>query len=224
MNNCAFRPRALWDDTWVRSRPHSAPPTRWKRVLGGALGASFATLVAAFSHVLAGGAVPSVAAIALSLALSVPLCIALAGPALSLWRTTAAVLGSQALFHFLFSGISSSGTITMSPHAGHSGVDIGTTGLHAAAAAGHSASMWLAHAVAAALTVVVLRYTESAVMRLRETTILLLTTLTVIPTAVFAVSEMRTPRVGCTKTIVVRDLTLLFSTLRHRGPPALCAA
>jgi hypothetical protein len=194
------------------------------RVLGGALAAVFATSVAGFSHVLAGGAVPSAAAMALSLALSIPVCIALVGPALSLWRTTAAVAVTQALFHFLFAGISSSGTITMSSHMGHDGSGIVASGAGTAATSGHSVSMWFAHAVAAVLTVLALRYTESALLRLRETAHVFVGSLTIVPTTARFLGEIRTTRIGCTTRVVVRDLTLLFSTLRHRGPPALSAA
>jgi hypothetical protein len=216
----------LWDDTGVRSRPDRAAPTRWMRVLCGSLGALFATFVAAFSHVLAGGAPPSTAAMMLSLALSIPLCVALVGPALSLWRTTTAVALSQAMFHGLFSGISSSGSVMMTEHAGHDGTAVTILGAGGGVAPGasHAASMWLAHAAAAALTVVALRYAESAVLRLREATVLFLGTLAALITAVPMLGAPRTPRVGCTRTVLPRDLTLLFSALRHRGPPVPRAA
>jgi hypothetical protein len=194
------------------------------RVLGGSLAALFATSVAGFSHVLAGGALPSAAAIALSLALSIPLCIALAGPAVSLWRTMTAVAVTQAIFHLLFSGISSSGTITMSSHVGHDGAGITAAGAGTVESSSHSVSMWLAHAVAGVLTVLALRYCESALRRLRETASLFIGSLTIVPTTVHFLGEIRAARIGCSTRVLVHDLTLLFSALRHRGPPALSAA
>jgi hypothetical protein len=196
------------------------------RVLAGLLVATFATFTGVFSHVLAGGALPSWAAIALSLALSIPLCVALAGRAQSLWRTAAAVAASQAIFHLLFSGISSSGTVSMSAHVGHEGASVPLTeaGSTVGASGGHDAAMWCAHAVAAVLTVIALRYTEVALLRLRETAHLFLGSLTIFPAVVSLLGETRSPRIGCATKVLVRDLALLFATVQHRGPPALSAA
>ncbi|PRY70107.1 hypothetical protein B0I08_101234 [Glaciihabitans tibetensis] len=194
------------------------------RVLSGSLAATFATLVAAFSHLLAGGTAPSGAALALSLALSIPICIALVGPTVSLWRTSVAVGIAQAMFHGLFSGTSYSGTVVVPEHAVHAGTPISLAGLPDGTGSHHSASMWLAHVGAALLTVVALRYVESAILRLRGTARLLVALLTVVISAVPVLGEGRPARVGCAQTVLPRDLALLFSALRHRGPPAISAA
>ena len=73
------------------------------RLLRGVAAAVAATFIAAFSHVDAGGPPPDGTIILLSLALSGLVCTALAGRSLSLWRLSAAVVLSQALFHGLFS-------------------------------------------------------------------------------------------------------------------------
>jgi len=88
---------------------------RGARFARGWIAATAATSIAAFSHVLAGGAVPAVAVLLLSLVLSGLVCTLLAGKGLltgkalhtgkplSLWRLSAGVLFSQTLFHGLFS-------------------------------------------------------------------------------------------------------------------------
>jgi hypothetical protein len=193
--------------------------TRWMRVLRGALASVFATFVAAFSHVLGGGALPSAAAMALSIALAMLACIALAGRALSLWRTIASVALSQVLFHALFSTVMGTSTLSMPGHAHHSPVDVVIATSASPASSGHSASMWLAHAFAAALTVLAIRYAEVALVTLRETTGLLLATIGATPTPVHVSRDDSSPRIGCTTRVIHRDLSLLFSALRHRGPP-----
>jgi hypothetical protein len=187
----------------------------------------FATAVAASSHVLAGGDLPSPAAILLSLALSLPFCVLIAGPALTLWRTALAVFVTQAVFHLMFSGISSAGGTSMSEHAGHDahgGSAVLLVAGEASVVGGHSASMWFAHAIAGLVTVVAVRHAESALVSLRETAILLLGALTLVVAPVQLFGPTLSIRVGCTQRVLVRDLTRLFSALRHRGPPTLVAA
>lgn len=200
------------------------PLSRWTRVARGTAGASFATFTAAFSHVAAGGLLPSPAAIALSLALSTLVCIALTGRSLSLWRTAAGVAASQVLFHGIFSQVVASGTVVLSPHAGH---DVTSPLLDDAMAGAivhttHPSWMWLAHATAAILTVVVLRHGASAVRDIAAAVALFFAPLTDAGRIRPVPSARRTLRAGCARVVVPRDLSVLFSALRHRGPPA-CA-
>jgi hypothetical protein len=194
------------------------------RVLRGALASSFATFVAAFSHVLGGGALPSTAAIALSFALALLACTALAGRTLSLWRTTASVGFSQLLFHGLFSTVMGTSTLSIPSHPGHAHVDAVITSSGTAAAAGHSASMWVAHAGAAALTVVAIRYAELALVALRASASLFRGVFSAPPVPVHVSRDDAAPRIGCIARITPRDHSVLFSALRHRGPPALLPA
>jgi len=93
--------------------PNNTPvPSRLRggaRLLRGWAAAVVATLLAAGSHTLAGGAAPGHEAgpapvvWILTLALAGPLCTALAGRALSWWRLGSAVGSSQLLFHWLYS-------------------------------------------------------------------------------------------------------------------------
>ena len=77
--------------------------TRTARLVRGWAAALSATAVAAASHVLAGGLIPNPFIVLFALALSAMVSCALAGRALSLPRTSAAVLASQGIFHLLFS-------------------------------------------------------------------------------------------------------------------------
>lgn len=88
-------------------RVQDAPPdlgaSRSQRALRGAAAAGFATFVALTSHVIGGGALPTVMGIVVPLALSTLICVLLAGRRLSLPRLSLSVLASQSLFHLLFS-------------------------------------------------------------------------------------------------------------------------
>jgi len=202
-------------------------PTRWTRVFRGALAASFATFVAGFSHVAGGGALPNAGVLAFCLALAWLVCIAFVGRTHSAWRTTVSVGLSQFVFHALFSSMSGSGvtvTSTSPLHGGHALPVLQLDDAAAAAAGGHSLTMWSAHAIAAAITVLALLYTDSACRTLRSSGALVVARLLAwtVPTAI--PRPHAAVRVGSSRTVRVRDLTILFSTLRHRGPPALHAA
>jgi len=146
--------------------------SRALRTVRGALGSGIATVFAAASHAFAGGDVTPLAVIATSL-LALPLCTALAGRVGSLWRLCIAIGASQFIYHWSFSGLgaSTSGlstTAASSPHAAHLGFVFSPLGSAATAnATGDStALMWLAHAAAAAVTVVLLYRGERAAQSL----------------------------------------------------------
>ena len=202
-------------------------PTRWTRVLRGALAASFATFVAGFSHVAGGGALPNIGAIAFCLALALLACIAFVGRTHSVWRTSVSVGLSQFIFHALFSSMSGSGVTVTSPSTLHGGHALPTLQLDessAVIASGHSLSMWAAHAIAAAITVLALLYAEAACRTLRRSGALCVARLLVWTTPTAIPRPRAALRVGSSRRVRVRDLTILFSTLRHRGPPAPRAA
>src|SRR5699024_1527126 len=75
---------------------------RRRRALRGSAAPTAATFVALASHVLDGGSMPSLWGIIVPWALSTLVCVLLAGRTLSLWRLSASVVASQALFHQLF--------------------------------------------------------------------------------------------------------------------------
>jgi len=185
--------------------------SRWARVARGASAATFATAVAAFSHVLGGGAPPSVFALVISLVFSITSCVLLTGRVLSLGRLTISVAISQALFHTLFSGM---GAPVAVGHQHSPTFAVGATGL----SAGHS-SMWLAHAVAAAVTIMAFRHAERAFFGLATTADL------VVRRVLEAASPTQIPlgrESGANVAVeeLPPALSIVLSALRHRGPPS----
>jgi len=184
--------------------------SRWARVARGSSAALFATLLAAFSHLIAGGDTPTLFGLGASLLLSAALCTLLTTRTLSLSRLVIAMGASQVMFHSLFSTL---------------GNPIAVAHEHSAAmpldAAPHAHSaMWLAHVVAGALTILAFRYGESAFW-----------SLAIIARLFFArllgfTAPVLTPVVrlvaACTEPMM-RPLSELLSPMRHRGPPVECA-
>lgn len=187
--------------------------TRWARFVRGWLAAGCATFVAAFSHVLAGGLMPSVFAVGASLALSGLVCVALAGKTLSLTRLAISVAASQALFHYIFS--SSAVPLPAVEHAHHPQAALIT----AVGDQHHSPSMWLAHVAAAIVTLLALRFAEASFWRTIEIARLFVRT-------VIAALGVVVTALGVTPRHPVTELALtppapsrVLSALRHRGPP-----
>jgi hypothetical protein len=188
--------------------------TRGARVIRAFVAASMATFVAAVSHTLGGGAAPTLTGVAASLVLSLAVCTALTGRALSLWRLTASVAASQVMFHAFFVGL---GTPVALAHA-HSGSDpagvLDTAPAHA--------TMWGAHAVACLATVVALRYGEAAFWRFAGTARILTARLTRFAVAVVLTPAPTAPISVQRQTPTV--LTLVLCSMSHRGPPRELAA
>ena len=197
--------------------------TRWARFARGWIVAAVSTFVAALSHTVGGGAVPGLLAVVVSLAFAGIVSIALSGRTLSTWRLTAAVLVSQLIFHGLFSLGSAGGTLVTtdaaSAHANHAG-SIAVSALPAGTMSGtdHGLMMTLAHIVAAVVTVIALRFGERAFWGLFTTAavaltalvkVIVLTPIPSIPRSIPALSTFLPPR----------DLLVLLSPMRHRGPP-----
>jgi hypothetical protein len=187
--------------------------SRWARLARGFTAAGFATFVAAFSHTVAGGGAPSVFGLLASFVLSASACTMLAGRTLSLGRLTASVAVSQALFHGLFSSVGTPVPIA------HDMAAMGITPpLHEHSVGG----MWLAHVIAAAITILALRYAEAAFWGLADTARLFLARLVALAFA--APVPLRRTLVVPERTALPADLAVLLSSMRHRGPPAACAA
>lgn len=203
--------------------------TRWARFARGWMIAAVSTLVAAFSHTLGGGGAPGPLAVVLSLAFAGVLCIGLAGRTLSLARVGLSVLLSQAIFHGLFSLGGPGGLIqtdaaapALHEHAAAAG-SLALTGASNAARDVHlghaSASMWLGHLAAAAVTVAALRYGERAFWGLFESARLGIRCLVATLPAVIVPAALRRTAVS-TPVFTARDLGVLLLTDPHRGPPA----
>ncbi|OII22442.1 hypothetical protein [Frigoribacterium sp. MCBA15_019] len=149
-------------------RDPSTTATRAERFARGWLTAGASTLVAAFSHVAGGGMQPGVLGVVLALAVAVPVSIALAGVHLSTVRLAVAVALSQVAFHLLFSLGAEGGGGASATGGHHSALVISTaadgsvSGAVAGAMVMGGPAMWLAHALAAVITIVALRRGEGA--------------------------------------------------------------
>lgn len=196
---------------------------RLERVGRGIVATSFAIVFAALSHVIAGAEVPSALAIFVTIVVALPLSIALAGVRLSLLRLSVIVLASQGLFHASFAMIGSSGINTHTAagpgHAAHSMSLVGTTNL-TSLSAGNTVSMWIAHALAAAITVAILAYGERAAVAL----------VTIVASALAAlransvILSSAWPRLLAPVTVDAHPIAHRFTrTHSQRGPPTFFA-
>jgi len=180
-------------------------------VLRGLGAGSAATLVAAASHSVAGGRVPSLVGVTLALFFAVIVSIALTGRGLSALRLSASVVVSQLAFHVVFSTLGDAAEVVTDGH--HQTVVSGTAMVSHA-----SGGMWLAHGVAAALTVLALVFGERAFYGLRDTARMLLAAL-FSPTAPQAVAVDRAP-LPAPVTLLMARIVLEFHAARGlRGPP-----
>ncbi|MBK4346486.1 hypothetical protein [Lacisediminihabitans changchengi] len=202
--------------------------TRWARFARGWIAAVVSVFVALCSHLLAGGDSPGLPGILLCLAFAGMICIALSGRALSTPRLTIAVGASQFLFHGVFGMLGaapmsiSGGHMDMNPQLTMSAQPMLSPLPLAAADSGMAMPgwMWFAHAVAAVITVLALRFGERAFWQLLALASPLLRMLLALarpvrvstpPASVPAADAMLPPRL------------VVLSTHRHRGPPALAA-
>ena len=183
--------------------------SRWARVARGMTAAAFATFVAAFSHTIAGGDAPSAFALVVTFVISLALCTMLTGRRLSPWRLAISVGASQFLFHGLFSAL---GAPVATVH------NMASMAMDAAAPAHHNTpAMWLGHALAAVITIVALRYAGSAFWGVAESARLLIARL--VSRVAVAGQVPRRAAEPVAAPWLPRDLTLLLSSMRHRGPP-----
>ncbi|WP_295013025.1 hypothetical protein [uncultured Microbacterium sp.] len=145
--------------------------TRAGRTYRGLVGALVATFVASVSHSVADGAPAPLIGIVLALLVAAPVCIALAGRRLSWIRLSAAVLLSQFAFHGLLLVGLGSGSGSFSASGGHlHGAALvqafGATSVDGSGMDHAQPAMWVAHGVAAILTVLALGRGEQAVRTL----------------------------------------------------------
>ncbi|ROS52524.1 hypothetical protein EDF50_0987 [Frigoribacterium sp. PhB24] len=203
--------------------------SRWSRLLRGSLTTVLALTVAAFSHVAGGGSAPGVLGIVLALAFALPLAVAVTGEKLSAARLSVAVVFAQLAFHVLFS-LGASTTAVTATGGGHHGHDaLVLSGGDAAGMAGMSGphagpSMWLAHGVAAAATVVGIWFGARTVRALtdlaREGISAVVCALRFALVLVAEPVQLRTV-VARAARLVPHDSGLAWSTQPDRGPPAV---
>jgi len=200
--------------------------TRWARVLRGWLTAGISVFVAALSHVAGGGAIPGQLGVVLALTFAGVSCVLLAGKTLSRVRLTVSVGLSQVAFHLLFGlGANPAGATVIDTGAGH---HHGAPVLELAGGAAAATlpmladpAMWLAHAVAAAVTIVVLRHGESAfwmLVELARTALVAVALPRLVPGESAPVAPARVPSTLADR-LGLRDLAVIVTCRPHRGPP-----
>ncbi len=197
--------------------------TRWARFARGWLTAAVAVLVAALSHVAAGGSAPAPVSIAIALAFAGMLSVALAGKTLSLTKLSVSVGFSQVLFHLLFGLGGTAGSMTVSGHHGSATVIVGA--VSAAPVMPPHGWMWVAHALAAVVTIMALRRGERtfwALVELARTALVAV----FIALGIVLVTPGRAAQVRAAlhRTVAPMDLAVLLSPMRYRGPPLAIAA
>ncbi|CAN5157027.1 hypothetical protein BH09ACT3_BH09ACT3_16310 [soil metagenome] len=192
--------------------------SRAARLARGAAAASIALFVAACSHALAGGALPNVAGLALVVVFSVLVSVLLTGKRMSLPRLIVSVALSQALFHGAFSLLGAAGGAGVAPTGGHAH-SMAFVPTATAGAAADDAGMWLAHLVAAVVTVLALRFGERAFWGLFG----LVDSALHVSRYRAAPASQPTDRLALAPAFddLPRPLSVVLSALRHRGPPAL---
>jgi hypothetical protein len=202
--------------------------TRWARFARGWVAAAFSTFVAVLSHTLGGGAAPAALAVIVSLAFTGIVCIGLSGRTLSAWRVSASVVVSQLIFHGLFSLGASGGALVTAPDAPagealgghqHAAIEFAQGVAGSAGAHGHTpGTMWLAHGIAALVTVVALLHGEAAFWSLLANARLVLRRIVARAAATMPPTMLRrSPTSGLV--FLPRDRVLSFTAMRHRGPP-----
>lgn len=194
--------------------------TRRVRVIRAAIVSGLAVLVAAISHMAAGGNTPTLLALISSTIVVMPLVMLLTSATFSVWRTFVSVALTQALFHWMFVsiGISNPVSATGEPlpaHAEHFGM-VQEFVPFMPEGSGAGLAMWLSHLVAAALTVMMLRRAESALDTV-QTALARLLFGGSRPTPVFPALAPKTRPLHNTE--ITRHQLELWPSISHRGPP-----
>jgi hypothetical protein len=205
--------------------------SRWARFARGWIVALFSTFVAALSHTVGGAAAPGWLTIVGSLVFAGMFCVALSGRTLSFWRSAVSVLISQFMFHGLFAlgasgGALSVGAVDAPGVHQHSALPVlvDPTVLGSSTHLTHDGTtMWVAHFGAAIVTILALRFGERAFWGLVDNVRLGIRTLFVPGQLVVPVPAPQ--RIGHDAPVVApRDLVLVLSALRYRGPPVFALA
>ena len=186
--------------------------SRQLRLLRGAAASSVATIIAAVSHTIGGGAPPHPLLVIALAVLLTPVAAVMIGRRPSLVRLSAAVLLSQTVFHVLFVALGATATPTVAT-TGHQHALVLT------AAPGESvapdAGMLGAHVVAGILTIAMLWRGEAMLRAVSHWVRAVLRCRVLQPRADWPVpaSIAHTARVFLS--------TILVGDLRRRGPPVL---
>ncbi|GAB3120280.1 hypothetical protein [Glaciibacter psychrotolerans] len=204
------------------------------RTLRGTVAAAFATFVAVLSHIMGGGEMPGVWGVITPLALSIPLCVLLSGRQLTLWRLAGSVALSQFLFHTLFvlGTVPAGGTVPdLGPQAlhGHGAHGLAFTlpsgDLSAADSGLADGGMWVAHALAALLTVAFLHRSETVFTSLQNVSrVVVSLLLPALDVPVLSPASRPRSTAALWTQLTLTPLGVFPSTVLRRGPPtAVCS-
>ncbi len=183
---------------------------RQLRLLRAAGASGIATLLAAVSHAVGGGALPDPLFVVGLAILLIPVVSLMIGRGPGRFRIALAVLLSQGAFHLLFHGLSATvGGAGAAAHHGHAELTIaGATPLAT------DTGMLAAHLVAAALTTLLLWRGERAVVAIARWVRVALQPMPASPTPVH-----RPPAPWSDRILTPRAIAL--QPIARRGPPAL---
>ncbi|MDO4253796.1 MAG: hypothetical protein Q4C81_01405 [Kocuria sp.] len=208
------------------------------RLVRGWVAAWAATTFAVLAHVAAGGQWPHPMLYVMCVALSAPVCMALAGITRHIAGLSAAVVGSQTFFHSVLSF--SGGYVAAGNHAGHvkahavdsapSAVLVPHSGSmghtehlmssgHQAVIGGLDTAMVVMHLLVALVAVCVLRYGERGVFALLAT--LMVRAVQLIVALMMPWVSVRPWHPGFLRPEPARVLTWARGTRTHRGPPMI---
>jgi hypothetical protein len=190
---------------------------RQRHALRGAAWSSIATLAAATSHTVAGGPAPAMLLVVAMAVLLTPVTAALAGARTGLGRLAGAVGLGQVAFHAVFQLLGAptgQGPSIGGRHAHHGAALLLRSAAADAGARTEDAGMYLAHAVAAALTVALLWRGEQAIRAIAHATVSVLRRVRARRLPVSA----RPPRAVAAPPLPAATSGLLSAASR-RGPP-----
>ncbi|HUH52817.1 MAG TPA: hypothetical protein VLZ31_02085 [Microbacteriaceae bacterium] len=202
----------------------SASSSRSSRAVKGTVIAVASTVVAATSHILAGGNIPTPVALLVTAVVALPLVILLLSKRLGIAGMTAAVGFTQALFHTIFvyagTGYRPGSGDPLPAHAAHMGM---VEKFVPTAQVGSSADLMMlfGHAVATVLTVWLIRRGEVALKRIATSLRRIF-----LPTASLSASQTAALRphklcwINYSSKPIISSF-LLTSNLSLRGPPVL---
>ncbi|MFF0990130.1 hypothetical protein [Kocuria nitroreducens] len=202
---------------------------RARRLARGWAGASIATSAAVVSHAAVGGQAPPAVLVLLSLAVSGPLCVALAGRVLSRSSLLLGVLLSQSVLHVLFAASGGAGTVAHATHSSlHQVGQLGAAGSSSGAgpalvlevqshAVHGGTAMLVSHVLAGLAAYVLMRHGDvAAVVLLGALRLRVHRRRQVLPVPV-VVGRPRPVRAG--RPHALTDQTLLRPARSYRGPP-----
>lgn len=191
--------------------------SRTARVYRGAVIAVVSTFIAALSHVLAGGNIPTFIAMVATTLIALPLVVLLTSKRFKLFGSFAAVGFTQALFHTIFvyagTGIRPGSAEALPLHAAH----MGMMEQFVPIAVGSNADllMWFSHGIATVITVFIILQGENALARLENAVFKVFATLLLVVPSSFS-----TPFLWPGFSSFPKVSLYLFDRTSFRGPPA----